>query len=735
MVSRIRESIVFKMTLLVLGGTVVVMALVQAFNYTYSRRIILESAEKNARAEALSVARRIEQEFRAVQKVPRGLATYLSTLPGADDVTLDSWLLSSVAENPEVFASGMFFEPQGFSKAQDAWAPFYFRGGNEICYRQLASFGYDFFLKEFYYIPRATHLPHWSDPYFDTGGGEILMTTYSVPLFMPGARHGAVNGEDMFRGVVTADLSLKWLTELVSSVHAGNLGFGFIISDTGLFVSHPNEQRIMQESMFSLADKLNHKELRVIGRKMIRTQEGFMPIGLQLAGEPSFLAYAKIPSPGWSLGIVLVKSELFAQLDRLHQKTIVLAVMGVFALLAMSYFLARSMARPLITMAGVTDQIARGDLSVDLSQIHRTDEVGQLALSLSDMVEGLKQKEFIRDTFGRYLTKEVVANLLESENGLKLGGEAREITLMMSDLRGFTALTAHMPPEAVISFLNRYLGRMVDILMAHRGVIDEIIGDGILAFFGAPEAMEDNAVRAVACALEMQAAMAQINEMNEKDGLARLEMGVAVHTGTVVVGNIGSEKRSKYGVVGSDVNFTGRMESYTVGGQVLISEATHEKVLPHVMVKKILNLQMKGIPGKVTLYDIHGMKGPYNIILPEQDETPVALVPPLGVIIHRLSQKIVGTEGIKAVMTQTSRTSAVILFEEAVYQWEDIRGHLPGSTGKADPTQLPDTPDHPPEYQGGGEFYGKVVQVTQTDSGHEALIRITSLSPQAYKLF
>jgi class 3 adenylate cyclase len=349
------------------------------------------------------------------------------------------------------------------------------------------------------------------------------------------------------------------------------------------------------------------------------------------------------------------------------------------------------------------------------------------------MVEGLKQTEFIRDTFGRYLTREVVANLLESKDGLKLGGEAREITLMMSDLRGFTALTAHMPPETVISFLNRYLARMVDILMAHRGVIDEIIGDGILAFFGAPEPMEDNALRAVACALEMQAAMAEINERNEMDGLARLEMGIAVHTGRVVVGNIGSEKRSKYGVVGSNVNFTGRMESYTVGGQVLISEATHEKVVPHVMVKEILNLQMKGIPGKVNLYDIQGMTGPYNIILPERDETPIALVPTVGVTISRLSQKIVVTEGIKAIITHTSRTSAVILFGEAVHQWEDIRVHLPGSIEPADSN--PSSNDPSSSYQGGGEFYGKIVQVTEVDSGHQALVRITSLSPQAYPLF
>ena len=123
MVSRIKSSIVFKMTLLVLGSTALVMALVQVFGYTNSRRMILESAENNARNLSLSVARRIEQEFRAVKKVPEGLADYLDTLPTMDENILLALLRSSVAENPEVFGSGIFFEPYGFTRNQEAWAP------------------------------------------------------------------------------------------------------------------------------------------------------------------------------------------------------------------------------------------------------------------------------------------------------------------------------------------------------------------------------------------------------------------------------------------------------------------------------------------------------------------------------------------------------------------------------------------------------------------------------------
>ena len=129
---------------------------------------------------------------------------------------------------------------------------------------------------------------------------------------------------------------------------------------------------------------------------------------------------------------------------------------------------------------------------------------------------------------------------------------------------------------------------MVEILIDYQGTIDEIIGDGILAFFGAPETLDDHPARAVACALKMQAAMDEINTLNEADGLPRLDMGVAANTGSVVVGNIGSEKRAKYGAVGAQVNFTGRMESFTVGGQVLISSSTYEKLSQFLDIRNVL---------------------------------------------------------------------------------------------------------------------------------------------------
>ena len=181
------------------------------------------------------------------------------------------------------------------------------------------------------------------------------------------------------------------------------------------------------------------------------------------------------------------------------------------------------------------------------------------------------RNRFIRQTFGRYLSDDIVETILEQPDGLKIGGEKRQATILMSDLRGFTSLSEGLPAEDVVAMVNIYLETMTDIILKYQGTIDEFIGDGILVIFGAPLQRPDDAQRAVACAVDMQLAMASVNDLNRQAGHPEVALGIGINTGPMVVGNIGSKKRMKYGVVGSNVNLTARIESYTVGGQIFIS--------------------------------------------------------------------------------------------------------------------------------------------------------------------
>lgn len=218
-----------------------------------------------------------------------------------------------------------------------------------------------------------------------------------------------------------------------------------------------------------------------------------------------------------------------------------------------------------------------------------------------------RSEKFIRATFGRYLSDDIVDEILASPEGLELGGDLREVTIMMSDIRGFTTLSEHLPPQQVVRLLNRYLGRMTDIILEHQGTIDEFLGDAVLAVFGAPRKADDDADRAVRCAIAMQAAMDEINTANEADGLPRLNMALALNTGSVVAGNIGSERRAKYGFVGHAMNVTSRIEDVSGPGEILISDSTLKKLPNRYAVGERRSLSVKGIAELVVVYPILGV--------------------------------------------------------------------------------------------------------------------------------
>ncbi|MEH1967618.1 CHASE2 domain-containing protein [Nostoc sp.] len=266
----------------------------------------------------------------------------------------------------------------------------------------------------------------------------------------------------------------------------------------------------------------------------------------------------------------------------------------------------------------------------------------------------------IRYTFGRYLSKEVVTTLLESPKGLQLGGERRKITILVSDLRGFTSISEQLPPEKVVQVLNFYLSSMADIITQYQGTIDEFTGDGILVLFGAPTAKKDDTTRAIACAIAMQLAMVSINEKMQQWDLPPLEMGIAVNTGEVVVGNIGSYIRTKYGVVGSQVNLTYRIESYTIGGQIVISESTFREVESIVKVCGQKQVEVKGIKLPINIYEVRGIIGEYNLFLTQEEERLLPLAEAIPIEYTILDEKHIGKKLFQGSLVKLSTKGAEV---------------------------------------------------------------------------
>jgi class 3 adenylate cyclase len=246
--------------------------------------------------------------------------------------------------------------------------------------------------------------------------------------------------------------------------------------------------------------------------------------------------------------------------------------------------------------------------------------------NLQELVEEKTQKVLeLYDTAGRYLSDGILKHILKSPDAVALGGKKRFITILMSDIRGFTLLSENMRVEDVVTVLNNYYGIMVDVIHKYDGTIIEFIGDAILAVFGAPFDNEKHADNAVACAIEMQMAMGKVNNWNIEHDFPTIEMGIGVNTGETIVGNIGSRRIMKYNVIGSHVNLTSRIESFTTGGQVLISEYTFKHVKAQLSTARVINVHPKGIPTSISVYHIDGIAAPFNLSIKETTDELHAL--------------------------------------------------------------------------------------------------------------
>lgn len=304
--------------------------------------------------------------------------------------------------------------------------------------------------------------------------------------------------------------------------------------------------------------------------------------------------------------------------------------------------------------------LLRARVSACLEKKRLIDQVIESRKRLKELNEALDvRNRLIRDTFGRYLSDEIVENILETPAGLKLGGEKRETTILISDLRGFTSIAERLSPEDVVAMINIYLEIMTDIILKYNGTIDEFIGDAILVIFGAPVQRDDDPIRAVACAIEMQTAMEEVNRRNREAGYPEVVMGIGINTGSVIVGNIGSRKRTKYAVVGRNVNLTSRIESYTVGGQIFVSQSTVDACGKILRIDNAIEVMPKGVQKPITIYEVGGIVGNYNFFLPERKRADLPLLErPILIRFNILEGKNVASESFKGRILKMSGTEA-----------------------------------------------------------------------------
>ena len=274
----------------------------------------------------------------------------------------------------------------------------------------------------------------------------------------------------------------------------------------------------------------------------------------------------------------------------------------LFALLG-GHWLARQISSSLQTLLVCVNRIGRGDLNSSAG-LKTRDEFQGLSQEIDSMTKGLRERERLKLNFARYVSQQVMEKILKTEDLDKLAGERRKITVLFSDIRQFTKLAESLPPEQVVSLLNVYFEAMLKVIFQYQGILDKFLGDGMMVEFGTPVDDQIQEKHAVMAAVEMQKELQKLNEKWKAEGKPIIEIGIGVHTGLAVVGNIGTEERIEYTAVGDTVNIAARLEQTTklLKRPILISESTYAAIKDEFKCESLGPMILPGRTAAIGIY-------------------------------------------------------------------------------------------------------------------------------------
>jgi class 3 adenylate cyclase len=405
-------------------------------------------------------------------------------------------------------------------------------------------------------------------------------------------------------------------------------------------------------------DTIADDDVRAAHRERTRTgADGFL-IRSPRTGQELSVAFAPFPPTferAWEAIVLTPTDDFVGALKATNRQMMILIALLSAVELFLIYLLATRLARPI---ESVSDQLRSLEaLSFDTAPSReprsRVREIAQLQDAVGRVRASLR-------SFARYAPEEVVREVAVSGNEAMLSADRREVTALFCDLRGFTSFVEQVGPEEVVAILNDHFDALATIIVGQGGYVVDFLGDGFFAVFGAPEPRTDHAERAVACAIDMQLCREAKNRDYFLRGWPPLEMGVGVNTGPAVVGNMGSSHRIKYGVVGHPVNLAARIESFTTGGQILVSESTRAALGERLVADGPLEAEGKGVSATIRMWAVRRLAGDPPRELPAPVPDLVALPSPIEVRLRPITGKQVGAVTHPATVVRLSAAGAEV---------------------------------------------------------------------------
>ncbi|MCX6282431.1 MAG: ATP-binding protein [Bacteroidetes bacterium] len=380
-----RRSLAFKIILLIFLSIAAIMVLIFVYDYVTTRAIVVKNLRLQADYITKNTILKINKVLSNIQIIPQNYAPLILSELGNEEKM--KYLLSQmVKSNDDIYGAALAFDSNYKGRNVKYYSFYYYRDRHRLKFMNLGSDTYNYYTMDWFQIPKELGKAQWSEPYFDQGGGDTLMSTYSIPLYV------TEKDRRKFIGVITVDVSLLHLQQIVDSIKVYKSGYGYMISRIGTLVTHPHKEEIMNESIFSLADNKKLSKLREIGKKMIAGKSGFeenISYYNLLNGKKSWIAYAPVPANGWSVVVVFPVDEFMADANKLVRNLVEMAVVGLIFIFLVIFFISRSITGSLRRLTSAAEKFAEGDFNVALPPNRSEDEIGRLNNAFIYMQETL----------------------------------------------------------------------------------------------------------------------------------------------------------------------------------------------------------------------------------------------------------------------------------------------------------------------------------------------------------
>jgi adenylate cyclase len=523
----------------------------------------------------------------------------------------------------------------------------------------------------------------WTTPYTFTEGERGITAAMAV-----------TDPRGRVHGVLTVDFSLAGLDSFLGRITLGRRGVVTLFDDTGELVAGregPGRE--------AAARAVQTSRLRPAAAASERAE-------VQIRAETwDVVARSIAVGPGldWIVVAAVPDADFMGQVYATRRNAVAMLLVFVGIAVVVGFALANGIARALQRASGALDRAARFDPAAAPETRSLIREVAQLETAVGRVTASLR-------SFARYAPEEIVRDVVLQGREAMLSGERRDVTVLFSDLRGFTAFSERLRPEEVVAILNDHCELLVGIIARHHGFVVDFLGDAVFAVFNAPAHVADHVEHAVTCAIEIQCARAVRTKDHRARGWPPLEMGIGIDTGPAVVGNMGSLRRIKYGVVAPIVNSAARIETFTVGGQILISDAVRATLGERLVAEGPMEVEGKGLGAALRLWQVVALRGDTTLTMPAVVRDLVALPCPLDAGVRLFVGKQLDPVIHAARVHRLSAGGAELTTKAPLAVFSTVHVHLPALAAT-----------------GGADVDGKIIAVGERDGVTTALVSFTGV--------